>query len=147
MSKLIIQLWKKINEPRVISAVHAVTYLVLLTVGLYSLINPPRSVEGAVGEFAMNLLAGVLAVGGAIGVPTALSGIWWLERTATALVILSSAIYLMIVLALQFTSTEGTNRFLQAGYVFAVLALHITRWYRVRQRPYDPERIAPGARD
>ena len=147
MTNPVVRLWRKVNEPRVISALHAITYFVLMSVGLYALVNPPKSVEGSIGEFAMNLLAGTLAAGGAIGVPTSLSGIWWLERTATALVMLSSSIYLMIILTLHFTSTTGGNRLLQAGYVFTVLTLHITRWYRVKQRPYDPDRVDPLVKD
>src|SRR5690606_25039268 len=108
---------------------------------LYALINPPTTVEGAVGTFSMRFLAGTLAVGGALGVPTALAGIWWLERTAVMFVILSSGVYLGIVLALQVTGDPSSNRMLQAGFVFGMGALHFVRWHRVRQRPYDPDRV------
>jgi len=135
-------MWRHINEPRVISITHALVYAVLLVVALYSLVNPPATVEGAVGAFSMRLLAATLAVGGALGLPTALAGIWWLERTAVMLVILSSAVYLAIILALQVTGDPAANRLLQAGFVFSVAALHFVRWHRVRQRPYDPDRVS-----
>lgn len=134
------RLWLRVNEPRIVSLTHALVYFVLLSVGLYALVNAPGTVEGAVGDLAMMLLAGTLAIGGALGVPTSLTGIWWLERTAVALVVLASGIYLMIIITLQVTGSGG-NRWLQAGYVFSVLALHIVRWHRVRQRPYDPDRV------
>src|SRR5690625_426340 len=137
------RLWRRVNEPRIVSAAHALVYLVLLSVGLYALVNPPNTLEGAMGELAMRLLAGTLAIGGAIGAPTALAGIWWLERTAVSLVVLASAIYLGTTLTLQVLAPPGTNRMLHAGFTFAVLVLHFpVRWHRVRQRPYDPDRAA-----
>ena len=134
-------LWTKIHEPRVISVAHAYTYLVLTAVCLYALVNPPNSIEGAIGDAAMYLLAGIGATGAALGVPTALAGIWWLERTACAMIMLTSGIYLAVIIGLQVTSDYGSNRWLQAGFVNAVLVLHFVRWHRVKQRPYDPDRV------
>lgn len=143
MSTLIRQLWWRVNEPRIVSASHALVYSVLLCAGLYALVNPPSTLEGAAGAFSMRLLAGIFAIGGAIGVPTALAGIWWLERTAVAFIVLASGIYLALTLALQAQSAAGTNRFLTAAMIFSVLILHYPiRWHRVKQRPYDPDRDA-----
>lgn len=140
MTARIIALWQRVNEPRVVSVAHAVVYFVLASGGLYALVNPPTSIEGSVGDLAMRLLAGCLAMGGAIGVPTALAGIWWLERTAVSLVLLAAVVYLGVVLALQATSPSG-NRLLQAAFILSVAILHFpVRWHRIRQRPYDPER-------
>ena len=138
---LIKRLWARVNEPRIVSASHALVYFVLASGGLYALVNPPSTLEGATGTFAMRLLAGTLAIGGAIGAPTALAGIWWLERTAVALVVLATTVYLGLTLALQAVSSPGTNRYLSAAMILSVLILHFpVRWHRVRQRPYDPER-------
>jgi len=138
---LIRRLWARVNEPRIVSVSHALVYFVLLSAGLYALVNPPTTLEGAAGAFSMRLLAGTLAIGGAIGAPTALAGIWWLERTAVALVVLATTVYLGLTLALQATSPPGTNRFLSAAMILSVLILHFpVRWHRVRLRPYDPGR-------
>ncbi|PYG00151.1 hypothetical protein SAMN05216184_10490 [Georgenia satyanarayanai] len=147
MIGLAVRLWRHINEPRTISVTHALVYAVLTAVALYSLVVPPTTVEGAVGTFSMRLLAATLAVGGALGVPTALAGIWWLERTAVTLVILSSAVYLAIILSLQVTGDPSSNRLLQAGFVFGMGALHFVRWHRVKQRPYDPDRVTSTPTD
>ena len=135
------QLWARINEPRVVSASHALVYFILASAGLYALAVPPTTLEGAAGTLAMRFLAGTLALGGAIGVPTALAGIWWLERTAVALVVLSTTVYLGLTLTLQAQSSPGTNRYLSAGMIASVLVLHFpVRWHRVKQRPYAPDR-------
>lgn len=133
-------LWSRVNEPRVIAASHALVYFVLFSAGLYALVNPPGTVDYAIGQPAMYLLAGILAAGGAIGVPTALWGTWWLERTAVALVTLALGLYLLVVLGMQFAS-DGGNRFLQAATILGLILLHFpVRWHRVRQRPWDPDR-------
>src|SRR5690625_7855993 len=93
------RLWARVNEPRIVSASHALVYLVLLSAGLYALVNPPTTLEGAAGAFSMRLLAGPLAIGGAIGAPTALAGIWWPERTAVALIVLAPTVSLGLTLA------------------------------------------------
>ena len=133
-------LWSRVNEPRIVAASHALVYAVLLIAGLYALVNPPATVDSAIGPLAMNLLAGILATGGALGAPTALWGTWWLERTAVALVTLALGLYLLVVLGMQYASTGG-NRFLQAATILGLLVLHFpVRWHRVRQRPWDPDR-------
>ena len=133
-------LWSKVNEPRIIAASHALVYFALLNAGLYALVNPPGTVDHAIGPLAMNLLAGILAAGGAIGVPTALWGTWWLERTAIGLVVLALCLYLLTTLWMQYSS-DGGNRFLQAATILGLIVLHFpVRWHRVRQRPWDPDR-------
>lgn len=133
-------LWSKVNEPRVIAASHALVYFALFSAGLYALVNPPGTVDHAIGPVAMNLLAGILTLGGLIGVPTALYGSWWLERTAVGLVALALSLYLIVVLWMQYDSTSG-NRLLQAAAIFGLIVLHFpVRWHRVKQRPWDPDR-------
>ena len=134
------RLWQRINQPRVVATSHAAVYLALMAAGAYSLINPPSTVDHAIGPVAMNLLAGILTLGGLIGVPTALYGSWWLERTAVGLVALALSLYLIVVLWMQYDSTSG-NRLLQAAAIFGLIVLHFpVRWHRVKQRPWDPDR-------
>src|SRR5690625_7879466 len=64
---LIRRLWARVNEPRIVSVSHALVYFVLLSAGLYALVNPPTTLEGAAGACSRRLLAGTLAIGGALG--------------------------------------------------------------------------------
>ena len=138
MSELVVRLWRKVREPRVISVTYFVIYGVLFAAAVSALLDPPRSVEGHIGAVAMTLLASMLAFGGLVGAPSALVGIWWLERTAVFAIAMSALIYGGIVAALHVTGTG--NRLLQLGFVLAVLLMQIVRWHRIRQRPYDPDR-------
>lgn len=143
MKKVLKRLWLRVHEPRVISTLYCLIYLVLFFGGLFALINPPASIKGEIGEGSMRALAGFLTVGGALGAIPALLGIWWLERIAVLCVALASSMYALTVGFLQFSET-GSNRLLQLSFVVSMLLMQIIRWHRIRERPYDPER-APNA--
>ena len=136
------QLWLRVHQPRVISALYFAIYLCLLGGGIAAIMEPPGSIQGEVGAVAMYTLAGLLAFGGLVGSVAALPGIWWLERTAVLSIGLSAGIYGFIITALHFT--EGGNRLLQLSFVMTVGFMQAVRWHRIRERPYDPDR-APAA--
>lgn len=128
--------WQRVNEPRVISVLYFLQYVVMAGVGVYALLEPPTSVEGRIGGTAMTLLATLLTVGGLIGSIAALPGKYWLERLAVGAVALSSVIYLGIVVWLHVST--GGNRTLQAAFVATVLFHQGVRWVRIKDRPYRP---------
>ena len=138
MVNVFVRLWRKVREPRVISVAYFFLYLSLFAGGVSALLDPPRTVEGHIGELSMTVLAAMLTFGGAIGAPSALFGIWWLERTAVFAIAMSALIYSGIIVALHYTGTG--NRLLQLSFVGTVLIMQIIRWHRIRQRPYDPDR-------
>jgi len=138
MSSMMLRFWQKIREPRVISVTYFVIYAVLFAAAVSALLDPPRSVEGHIGAVAMTMLAAMLAFGGLVGAPSALFGIWWLERTAVFAIAVSAFIYGGIIIALHSVGTG--NRLLQLGFVVTVFLMQIVRWHRIRQRPYDPDR-------
>ncbi|WP_264032183.1 hypothetical protein [Cellulosimicrobium sp. SH8] len=131
-------LWGKIQEPKVITCLVWVIYLVTLVVGLTALTDPPSSIEGEIGLGLTRMWAGFLVLGGTIGVVATLPGIWWLERAAVLSVVTGLAIYCAVALNLHFAEASG-NRLPQAG-VIAIAALGLgTRWFRIRRYAYDPE--------
>ena len=138
MSSIVYRIWHKVREPRVISVTYFGIYAVLFAAAVSALLDPPRSVEGHIGAVAMIMLAAMLAFGGLVGAPSALIGIWWLERTAVFAIAMSALIYGGIIIGLHTTGTG--NRLLQLGFVITVLLMQIVRWHRIRQRPYDPDR-------
>lgn len=134
--------WLRIHQPRVISALYCAIYLALAYAGITSFIAPPRSVEGVIGQVAVTTLALLLVLGGLLGAPAALRGIWWLERIAVASIAFSASIYGAIVLTLEIQSSTG-NRQLQLMFILVVLLMQAVRWHRIRVRPYDPGHGAP----
>ena len=134
---MITRIWQRVHEPRTISILYFVSYLLLTGGGLAALADPPTSLEGEIGATAMSMLATLLVIGGAIGSASALPGVYWLERFAVGAIGSSAVIYLWIIVTLQFT--QSGNRLLQAAFVVAVLAHQCIRWVRIRERPYRPE--------
>lgn len=122
-----------------ISTLYFAIYLCLLGGGVAAIIEPPGSIQGEVGAVAMYTLAGLLAFGGLVGSVAALPGIWWLERTAVLSIGLSAGIYGFIIIVLHLT-TPG-NRLLQLAFVTTVGLMQAVRWHRIRERPYDPDRV------
>src|SRR5699024_11893577 len=113
-------MWRMVREPRVISVLYFFIYLAFLAGGLSALIDPPRSIEGSIGSFSMYGLAGMLTFGGLIGAPSALVGIWWVEKLAVIAVGMSAVVYGGVIPALRL-SREG-DRLLAVAVVGAVVA-------------------------
>lgn len=130
--------WLKVHQPRVISVLYFAIYAVAAAGGITALTNPPRSIEGVIGQVAMTTLALLLTLGGILGAPSALLGAWWLERLAVVSIGFSAAIYGSIVITLEVQETG--NRKLQLSIILMVLLMQGVRWHRIRQRPYDPSR-------
>ena len=130
--------WLRVHQPRVISALYCIIYTLLLLGGISALIDPPRSIEGAIGASAMTTLALLLVLGGTLGAPSALLGAWWLERVAVLSIGASAGIYGAIIVVLD--ATGAGNRQLQLSMVLVVLLMQAVRWHRIRVRPYDPDR-------
>lgn len=134
--------WLRVHQPRVISALYCAIYLALTYAGISAFISPPRSIEGVIGQVAITTLALLLVMGGLLGAPAALRGIWWLERIAVTAVAFSASIYGAIVLTLEIQASAG-NRQLQLMFILVVLLMQAVRWHRIRVRPYDPGHGAP----
>lgn len=137
MSNLLRRAWQRVHEPRVVSMLRCLMYLVLLGGGLAAIVHPPTSLEGEVGTLAMTALATLLAFGGLLGAIAALPGAWWLERTALLAIIAALMIYGLVVTIMH---VQGTgNRLLQLSMIAAVILSQAIRWVRIRGRPYDPD--------
>src|SRR5690625_741718 len=121
MTNTFYRIWQKIREPRVISVAYFLLYLTLFAGGVSALLDPHRSVEGHIGELSMTVLAAMLTFGGAVGAPSALFGIWWLERTAVFEIAMCALICVSIIVA--FHSTGTGKRVLKLSFLAWVLIL------------------------
>lgn len=132
--------WGKLHEPRIISSIYGGWWTLAVVLGGYSIFHPPRTVEAVAGDVLMSIVAGLIAVSGAIGVVSVAKGAYWTERYAVKFAIPSLLVYIGVVAYLWWES-EG-NRGLQIfGLTGAVLFTGI-RLYWVNQRPYSERRGA-----
>lgn len=128
--------WGRVKEPRVITLLAWLGYVALTVVGAYALANPPSTVEGALGPFAMHATAGMVFAGGLAGVVGTLPGWREVERLGIASILGGSAIYSSLVLTLHFT--ESGNRSFQAGFILFTITSLASRWVHIKDRTFEP---------
>lgn len=139
-------LWGKVQEPKVVTCLHWIAYLVILGVGASALVDPPSSVAGELGPALTTVWAAFLILGGVLGVFATLPGIWWLERAAVIASITGLAVWVMVTVVLELTIPDG-NRWPQAGALLMLALLLAVRWFRIRRYAYDPEPPVTRHRD
>lgn len=124
--------WAQLHEPPIVSAIYGAWYIALLCIGLYSMFNPPRTIEAAAGDALMSTIAGLLALAGAWGVVTIATGDAWLERFAVGFGVLGWFAYEVISAYLWAASTTG-NRGMATLGILGSLLFTGGRWYWVRK--------------
>ena len=131
------RVWSQIHEPRAIAILQAGAYLLLGVGGVSVFVQAPQTVEGEIGAVSMMVLATMITVSTALGMPGALFGWQWLERIISAGVIMSAGLYGWIVLSLHIDAPG--NRLLQLSFVLAVIIHQVIRLVRIAGPPYNKE--------
>lgn len=121
----------QLHEPPIISAIYGAWYVIMLCIGLYSSVDPPRTIEAAAGDTLMTAIAGLLALSGAWGMITAATGDPWLERFAVGFGLLGWGFYELISLYLWASATSGNRGMATLGILGAGLFTGF-RWVWIR---------------
>lgn len=131
--------WHAVSEPRHLKVAYAVFYCVVVTLGFLALFAPPQSVSWELGP-VLTIFWGLLAVvGGVGGLLTVFPGWWFVERLSIVLIWCALAMYLLIVVILQFSSDSG-SRWPQMTLFFLAGGLFYVRWYSIRDHTFEPRR-------
>lgn len=131
-----VSLWNRIQEPRLVSVVQTLIYVLCFFGGLSTLTDPPRSIEGAFGN-GITLAWGLFAlIGGFMGVYAAPTGKWLIEKPAIIACGTAIILYAGIVINLHFTSTG--NRIPQIVFILIGLLHFINRYWRIKPYSYEP---------
>ena len=130
--------WLRIPEPRALSVIYFFAYLAVVVLGLAVVADPPRAVQGPIGELLTVAWAWMLLVGGSIGATTALQGAWFIERAGAILCMFAMAIYGISIASLPVTQHSLRTATL-CFVVFSILAF-AARLVNTRRYSYDPER-------
>jgi len=131
-------LWLRVQEPRRLSAIYFFVYLAVAVMGAAVVIDPPHTIQSSIGQLLVACWAGMLVIGGGIGLSTVLQGIWWLERAGAILCMFAMAIYGAAILGTPVTQVSlrvATTCFV----IFAILAF-AARLVKTRHYAYDPEK-------
>ncbi|WP_221585540.1 hypothetical protein [Microbacterium sp. G2-8] len=133
--------WESITEPRHITSAFFVVYLIVTYTGITTLVSPPRTVEGSLGDPLSTAWAILLIAGGVGGALAVLPGWWWAERLAIILTGAGIGIYGIVVLGRQL-ETSG-SRLTQLGVIALAGALFAVRWLLIRGYSFEPRPEAP----
>ena len=131
------RVWSQIHEPRAVAILQAGAYLLLGVGGVSVFVQAPQTVEGEIGAVSMLVLATMITVSTALGIPAALFGWQWLERIISAGIIMSAGLYGWIVLSLHLDAPG--NRLLQLSFVLAAILHQVIRLVRIAGPPYNKE--------
>lgn len=133
-----LKLWLRIQQPRIVSVFHFISYILIAISGLSAIMQAPRSLTDTAGSDLVMWWAWLLFIGGTLGALVVLPGVWWLERAAVLACIGSCLIYAVGIMFLQIQ--EPGNKVVQICMLFALALLFGNRWFRIRRYSYDPER-------
>lgn len=132
--------WETMPEPRAVPLLLTVFYGIVLAAGLSAVLVPPAFLSfGLGGGLATLVWGGLLAFGGAVGVPSVIPGAYWAERIAVAAVGLAVLLYAVAVFELQrYTDSNVVYQ----GLINLGLLVHVLiRAARIRHGLHDPEKI------
>ncbi|MET4095102.1 hypothetical protein [Arthrobacter sp. UYCu712] len=138
MRHALLKLWLRVQEPRALSAIYFFAYLAVTVLGLAVMSDPPRTIQGTLGQTLVACWAGMLVVGGGIGACTVLQGVWWLERAGAILCMFAMGIYGTAYWGIPISQVSLRVASI-CFVVFAILAF-AARLVKTRHYAYDPEK-------
>lgn len=130
------RLWESITEPRHMKTAYAVLYMITILTGIATLLVPPSSIAGELGEPLTVAWSVFLIMGGFGGLLTVFPGWWWAERLSIILVWTGLVIYAIVVLSLHFTSSG--SRLTQLGVLGLAGGVGYIRWLMIRRYSFEP---------
>lgn len=131
------RLWDSVTEPRHLKALYATIYLVVLGTGAVTLLAPPQSIEGELGQILTVAWSVFLLLGGFGGCLTVFPGWWWAERLSIVLTLTGIGIYGVVVASLQLAAGSG-SRLTQLGIIALATFPFIIRWVLIRKYSFEP---------
>ena len=138
MQDKLLRLWLRIQEPRKQSVAYFFIYALTTTLGAAILADPPRSLQGTIGQVLVMVWAAMLVLGGGTGLLTVLQGWWWLERAGT--VLCGFAMLVCGVAIGGLPVTQVSMRLVTICLMMLGFMLFLVRFLKTSHSSYDPEK-------
>jgi len=133
---MMLKLWNRVQEPRIVTTLQTLLYILVAAAGAGILLWTPSSIEGTTGH-TLTLVWGWFAIlGGLLGAFATPGGKWFLERPAIYMCGTAVAFYLGLVGHLQFTA-EG-NRLVQMAFIAIAGVALVIRFEQIKAFDYEP---------
>lgn len=130
--------WSRVSEPRSITALHCLVYVLIAIAGASALIDPPNTLSSSWGGAFSTLWAASLLLGGSVAACAAYFGRWWLEKIALLLVCTGVVLYASIVTTIHFYTSS--NKSVHALFLVVVVLHLAVRYLRIHRFSYEPGR-------
>lgn len=134
--------WYSLEEPRWITAIHLVIYLITTAVGVMAVIHPPGSLALVWGDGMASAWAVTVTVGGVLAFSGCFKGHWWLESRGIWTMWL--ALGLRFGLVLWWGSYHDGSLFLQEAELVILSLFLLARYVRIKDIPIDPRKVPHG---
>lgn len=131
-------IWRTLTAPPVQERIFLVMYLGATLGGLWVLLEPPVSVEGAWGSLQTTVWGGLLLFGGLVGAITVRSRYQVVERMALTAISFFMLLYLIFLFSQHFLTTGSRSASIAAVF-FGAVAIAL-RWSEIWRFDYAPPR-------
>lgn len=128
--------WTRVPEPRDLSLVFSVAYVVSLLGGIVAFVAPPQSLTGIVGPTLLAIIGVFLIAGSLMAMFAGAKEIWLVERLGIWLMGGGVFTYGLQVGIIQ--ATQPGARWLQMAIIVIALLLFIVRYRLIRIYTYRP---------
>lgn len=123
--------WLRVPEPRELSALFTVVYLVSASTGLAALFNPPLTLVTITDRTAVGLIAALLVAGALLAGAGGWREYWRLERIGLFILISAEATYFGLIAYLQIVHGSGA-RHLQLGTIAIAIGCFVARYLMIK---------------
>lgn len=125
--------WNLLAEPRTLTFIFCIVYLLMIIQGAISFFTPALDVPQTVPRVMVDVL---LIVGGALGLVATPRGLWLFEKPAIFMICGAHAVHLLWVVG----DFDGDGRigWQRAISIFAIVLFMIARWAKINPAMLDP---------
>lgn len=130
--------WMRVPEPRDLSLVFTIAYLLSLAGGIVAFVAPPQSISGLTGPVLMSVIGVFLIVGSIMAMFAGAREVWLIERLGVWLMGSAIAVYGIQIGILQFQEIDGGLRYLHLIVSAIALLVFVIRYRLIRIYTFRP---------
>lgn len=128
--------WMRVPEPRDLSLIFTITYLLALIGGVIAFVAPPQSISGLTGPILLSIIGVFLIVGSLMAMYAGAREVWLIERLGVWL--MGSAVFVYGLQVGIIQATQPGSRYLQLTVICIALLVFVIRYRLIRIYTFRP---------